>query len=191
MLEQLPGYIKAADQTDLLISQTYFPSYNTPFYPFIFKLSGGPALVRKYGDWFSYKNTPRALIFKINHTSITDINSMTKLMRYNNYKEDPLSQCDCDPPYSAENGISARCDLNPKNGTYPFAALGHRSHGATDMKLTSFKQVLKLRFYAISSPTYDQQKPFRWSEQDFANDTPHFGHPDLFQFPLIEHKFVW
>ena len=27
---------------------------------------------------------------------------------------------------SAENSISARCDLNPRNGTYPFSALGHR-----------------------------------------------------------------
>ena len=33
---------------------------------------------------------------------------------------------------------SHRNDLNPKNGTYPFGALGHRSHGGTDMKLTSY-----------------------------------------------------
>ena len=72
---------------------------------------------------------------------------MTALMRYNNFRHDPLSRCEgCDPPYSAENAISARylrsadlfdsilqlgfifhrCDLNPKNGTYPFGALGHR-----------------------------------------------------------------
>lgn len=55
--------------------------------------------------------------------------------RYNDYTKDPLSRCNCTPPYSAENAISARCDLNPVNGTYPFAALGHRQHGATDMKV--------------------------------------------------------
>ena len=27
--------------------------------------------------------------------------------------QDPLSVCDCSPPYSAENSISARNDLNP------------------------------------------------------------------------------
>ena len=52
--------------------------------------------------------------------------SMIKLMRYNNYTEDPLSVCDCSPPYSGENAISARNDLNPRNGTYPFHALSHR-----------------------------------------------------------------
>lgn len=55
--------------------------------------------------------------------------------RYNDFTHDPLSACNCTPPYSAENAISARCDLNPINGTYPFGALGHRPHGGTDMKV--------------------------------------------------------
>ena len=54
------------------------------------------------------------------------MSSMIKLMRYNNYTEDPLSACACSPPYSGENAISARNDLNPRNGTYPFHALSHR-----------------------------------------------------------------
>ena len=57
---------------------------------------------------------------------VYDIDSMIKLMRYNNYTMDPLSKCDCNPPYSGENAISARNDLNPRNGTYPFHALSHR-----------------------------------------------------------------
>ena len=55
--------------------------------------------------------------------------------RYNDFQHDPLARCNCTPPYSAENAISARCDLNPADGTYPFGALGHRSHGGTDMKV--------------------------------------------------------
>ncbi len=55
--------------------------------------------------------------------------------RYNDFKHDPLSRCNCTPPYSGENAISARSDLNPANGTYPFGALGHRSHGGTDSKV--------------------------------------------------------
>ena len=46
-----------------------------------------------------------------------------------------MSKCNCTPLYSAENAISARSDLNPKSGSYPFGALGHRSHGGTDMKV--------------------------------------------------------
>ena len=88
------------------------------------------------------------LLYVFNCTlRVRDLASMTALMRYNNFRHDPLSRCEgCDPPYSAENAISARyfhstvlfdsilqhslfflrCDLNPKNGTYPFGALGHR-----------------------------------------------------------------
>lgn len=48
---------------------------------------------------------------------------------------DPLSACDgCNPAQNGENAISARSDLNPANGTYPFGALGQRPHGGTDMK---------------------------------------------------------
>ncbi len=58
--------------------------------------------------------------------------------RYNNYEEDPLSRCDgCDPAQNGENSISARSDLNPANGSYPFGALRQRPHGGTDMKVCS------------------------------------------------------
>ena len=55
--------------------------------------------------------------------------------RYNNFKHDPLSACNCTPPYSGENAISARSDLNPQSGKYPFTALSHRLHGGTDNKV--------------------------------------------------------
>ena len=55
--------------------------------------------------------------------------------RYNDFKNDKLAACKCTPPYSGENGIAARSDLNPPDGTYPFTALGHRLHGAIDVKV--------------------------------------------------------
>lgn len=191
VLEQLPGTIVADDQSDILRKQSYWPSYNTPFYKTIFNLSGAPAMVEHYGDWFSYDKTPRALIFKRDHISVKNLNTMIKLMRYNNFQHDELSRCNCTPPYSGENAISARNDLNPKNGTYPFGALGHRSHGGTDMKVTNLKMASKLTFLAVNGPTYDQQPVFKWSEQDFANDTPHYGHPDAWKFPVIGLKWLW
>lgn len=57
--------------------------------------------------------------------------------RYNDFKNDPLSACNCTPPYSSELTIAARCDLNPINGTYPDSPLGHRVHGATDAKVNT------------------------------------------------------
>ena len=56
--------------------------------------------------------------------------------RYNDFQNDPLGKCNCTPPYSAENAISSRNDLNPANGSYPFGALGHRKHGAIDCKVS-------------------------------------------------------
>ncbi|KAF0308876.1 putative phospholipase B-like 2 [Amphibalanus amphitrite] len=117
-----------------------------------------------------YDMTPRARIFRRDQDGVTDVGSMMKLMRYNDYKNDPLSACDCEPPYSAENAISARCDLNPANGTYPFSALSHRLHGATDMKLTTTKL---------------------WSLLEAADNLLHWGHPDVFQFGPIQWNFQW
>merc|ERR1719384_1365859 len=92
-------------------------------------------------------------------------------------------------PHESDNSISARCDLNPRNGTYPFSALGHRSHGGTDMKVTSSVLARSLQFVAQSGPTWDPLAPFRWADQDFV-DTPHVGHPDLWMFPPLKHTWT-
>ncbi|XP_037078571.1 LOW QUALITY PROTEIN: putative phospholipase B-like 2, partial [Pollicipes pollicipes] len=192
VLEQIPGHIMADDVTHVLQrQQQYWPSYNSPLLPRHLQHVCNPALVAKFGDWFSYERTPRALIFRRDQAAVTDVGGMMRLMRYNDFKHDPLSACDCQPPYSAENGISARCDLNPADGTYPFGALGHRSHGATDMKLTTTKLVPGMEFISIAGPTYDQQPPFQWSKADFAATTAHQGHPDLFKFEPIQWRWQW
>ncbi|PSN46681.1 putative phospholipase B-like 2 [Blattella germanica] len=189
VLEQLPGHIKAADKTDVLREQSYWPSYNIPYFPEIFNLSDNQKLVEKYGDWFTYDKSPRALIFKRDHVKVKDTSSMIALMRYNDYKHDPLSKCNCTPPYSGENAIAARNDVNPANGTYPFAALGHRSHSATDMKLTTSVLAPTLQFIAWSGPPYsDDLPPFQWSTSDY-NHLAHLGQPDIWKFKPI--LFDW
>ncbi|XP_012944732.1 putative phospholipase B-like 2 [Aplysia californica] len=187
LIEQIPGTIEYADLTDYLYEKSYFGSYNVPYFPDIFNKSGLPPLVKKFGDWFTYDKNPRALIYKRDVPKVTDLDSMTKLMRYNNFKNDPLSRCNCTPPYSAENAISCRDDLNPANGTYPFGALGHRPHIGTDMKLISYDLFKSLSFLAISSPTYDDLPPFQWSKSDY-NYMSHLGHPDVWKFPRILFK---
>lgn len=187
--EQLPGLVVSNDMSHQLQATGYWASYNVPAFPEVFNASGLPALVEKYGDWFSYDKTPRALIFARDQGKVKDLGSMVKLMRYNDFKNDPLSKCECDPPFSGENGISARSDLNPKNGTYPFQALGQRSHAGTDMKVTSLAMFGQKEYLAVSSPTYDQQPVFQWSKSDFAADTPHYGHPDVFKFPLVQRSW--
>uniref|UniRef100_A0A8C6Z6T7 Phospholipase B-like n=1 Tax=Nothoprocta perdicaria TaxID=30464 RepID=A0A8C6Z6T7_NOTPE len=185
VLEQIPGLVVVADKTELLYQQGYWASYNVPYFEEIFNASGNLELVKKYGDWFSYEGSPRARIFRRNQTLVHDMDSMVRLMRFNNYLRDPLSRCQgCDPPQNAENAVSARSDLNPPNGTYPFAALRQRSHGGTDMKITSFSLAPTFRFVAASGPTWDDVPPFQWSTSPYSS-LLHMGHPDLWKFPPV------
>ncbi|XP_069475333.1 putative phospholipase B-like 2 [Ambystoma mexicanum] len=186
VLEQIPGLVVSEDKTEVLSQQRYWASYNIPYFPDIFNASGGQDLVRQYGDWFSYDRNPRAQIFRRNHTLVHDMESMIRLMRYNNFHIDPMSRCQgCDPPQNGENAISARSDLNPANGTYPFGALRQRQHGGTDMKVTSFQLAQVFGMIAVSGPTWDDLPPFQWSTSPFSF-LLHMGHPDVWQFDPVE-----
>lgn len=80
----------------------------------------------------------------------------------------------------------ARNDLNPANGTYPFHALSHRSSGATDAKVTSYKLAQQLGFLAVSGPTTGAHlPPFQWSKSDFNLKLSHRGQPDIFFFQPV------
>ncbi|XP_041084538.1 putative phospholipase B-like 2 [Polyodon spathula] len=185
VLEQIPGLIMIADKTEELFRKGYWASYNIPYFERIFNASGGPELVQQYGDWFSFDLNPRAQIFRRNHSQVIDMESMIRLMRYNNFLEDPLSVCQgCNPPHNGENAISARSDLNPANGTYPFGALKQRPHGGTDMKVTSFSLYRDYQLLAVSGPTWDQVPPFQWSSSPY-NRLLHMGHPDTWAFPVV------
>nr|XP_057926766.1 putative phospholipase B-like 2 [Doryrhamphus excisus] len=189
VLEQIPGHIVFTDKTEELLQKGYWASYNIPYYEEIFNASGCNELVKKFGSWFSLDQNPRAKIFRRDQNKVTDVASMMRLMRYNNFKEDPLSLCQgCNPPENGENAISARSDLNPANGTYPFGALRQRSHGGTDMKMTSYGMFHRYEMLAVSGPTWDQVPPFQWSTSPYK-DLLHMGHPDLWMFKPI--KVTW
>jgi len=165
IVEQIPGLVVGADQTSVLKSQSYWASYNIPFYKEIFDMSGYPQMVAKYGDDFTYNHCPRANIFRRNQTMVQDVEHMKSIMRYNNFEHDPLSEG------TGSGAICARVDLNP-TGAMPF--------GCTDSKITSVARVHSGKVEAICGPTADQQPPFSW-----ANWTayPHKGMPEVFDFP--------
>jgi len=190
VLEQLPGMVTSRDVTDVLKSQGYWASYNNPYFKEIYEASGTPKMVEKYGDFFSYTETPRAKIFKRDQSSVEDVEDMMKLMRYNDYQHDEFSKCKCDPPYSAVSAISSRGDLNPANGTFPFPTLGHRTSAAIDMKLTTLDLFLLQQFIAIGGPTYDPLPPFEFSKSDLK-DKPHHGIPDKLEFEPLIHHWKW
>lgn len=58
-------------------------------------MNGGPEMVKKYGDWFTYDHTARANIFRRDHSKVVDMESMTKLMRYLFFCLDQTGQLVC------------------------------------------------------------------------------------------------
>jgi hypothetical protein len=187
VLEQIPGTVISKDMTKHLLNYTYFPSYNLPFFKKIQEMSGFLAEGKRVGDWTNYHNCPRAKIFRRDHHKVVDIDSLTKLMRYNDYKHDPFSRCNCTPPYTAEAAISARGDLNPKNGTYALPGMGHVNHGGLDYKGTNYEMAKKMMFRAWAGPTYDPLPPFSWKTTDLV--TPHFGMPEEYKFLPVEYQW--
>ena len=51
---KIKGYIESADLTSVLENQKYWPSYNIPYFPYIYNVSGFPQYVEKYGQYFTY-----------------------------------------------------------------------------------------------------------------------------------------
>lgn len=193
VLEQLPGFVKAEDLTAVLLAQGYWASYNVPYFKDVFAMGGNEPLVRKFGNWFTFEHSPRAEIFRRDQGKVSDLQSMWRLMRSNDFKNDPLSVCNCTPAHNGENAIAARSDLNPADGKYPWGALGHRNHGATDTKITSKELAASMRFLGESGPPhYSESSPaFSWSTADFAATTPHQGLPDTWKFPPVVHRWAW
>ena len=156
----------------------------------MWKLSGYQAEVDKHGDWFTYRGTPRAHLFRrlaplVEGKGDTALDGMRAVMMHNDFQTDPESKCDCQPlGASGENAIASRSDLNPSNGTYPFPALGFRGHGAIDAKIASFNLLRNNRTEIISGPTYLHQPPFDWTTTSIT--APHEGQPDKWEFPWVK-----
>ncbi|KAH9642306.1 hypothetical protein HF086_009670 [Spodoptera exigua] len=166
--------------TEHLTRTTYFPSYNIPYFPRIFNLSGGNVRTATFGDWFGYDTNPRAKILKQKQVTLC-FSSML------DFTTDAIHG----GWYAAD---TYQCIYLLLAGTFPFRALGHRSHGATDAKITSAYLRGSYRFLAIASPTHNISRgipPFRWSKFDMGPYLSHVGHPDEWMFPPILHDWEW
>lgn len=109
VVEQIPGLVEYSDQTPALrrgnspslpfclrshLSQLFFsgsyaraagywPSYNVPFHPNIYALSGYGEMWEKHGEDFSYDLCPRAKIFRRDQADVKDLDSLKHIMRFN------------------------------------------------------------------------------------------------------------
>ena len=170
VMEQIPGLVYGADQTSLL-SFGYFPSFNVPFFPLIYNLSGYPAIRSLVGEQvpgFDYQDAPRGQIFRRDAGKVENLTQFQSIMRYNDFHNDPISAGD---PYAA---ICSRGDLAQSGG--PF--------GCTDTKVISYSLFQSGTAYILNGPTTNGGvlPAFNWAQYP---ETVHSGQPELFDFDFV------
>ena len=180
IIEQMPNYTEAADVTEHL-RKGYWPSYNVPFVDKIYKDMGNIVENISEGVYENIKYTrhPRALIFKRDQGNVNSKEDFKKFMRYNDYKNDNLSEND------PSKTIASRSDLGDDEYT--------SCHGAIDVKFISVKDLLERKnlIYIISGPSNDQQETFSWSNHTCRSDKEilsHVGHNDIWNFPWVNYN---
>jgi len=67
----------------MLMIVGYWASYNVPFYPVIFNMSGYRDMVNAFGTMLSHSLAARAKIFRRDQGKVVDMKSMQAIMRYN------------------------------------------------------------------------------------------------------------
>uniref|UniRef100_A0A8C9TRS7 Phospholipase B-like n=1 Tax=Scleropages formosus TaxID=113540 RepID=A0A8C9TRS7_SCLFO len=167
VVEQIPGLVMYSDQTQAL-RRGYWPSYNVPFHPEIYSLSGYGPMWQKHGEDFSYDLCPRAKIFRRDQGGVTDLASMKRMLRYNNFKKDP---------YAKGNPCKTICCRNDLRNKRP------QPGGCYDTKVTDFHMAQQLASEAVNGPTTQGGLPaFSWSR---FSRTAHRGLPETYNFTFV------
>ena len=181
--EEVPNLSHTEDMTSTLIAQTFWSSYNSPFFPDIQEAAGYTALCQHGAIASCYTQAPRHIIFQEQQASVVDLASMQHIMRYNQWQTDAASGGD------SCHSIACRGDLEPDA-----AHVG--AFGALDAKISSVLLNVKTsektgekevqgdgcNSYAVLGPTYQNQPVFCWSTLSNEDSYSHLGQPDCFDF---------
>ncbi len=150
LLEQMPGpFSQAADMTPFLNANSYWPSFNRPYFKSVADVSCNTYWAQTFGPIWGYKDYSRYIIFAREHGTVTDVESLKRLIRYNNWSTDPASRIPwcaaCNPPNDPALSIAARYDLIPLTQNYSNASAAVRAYltphydGAIDAKITTWR----------------------------------------------------
>eukprot|EP01084_Bolivina_argentea_P135746 239147_1 len=167
--EQIPGNVSCLDVTNIL-ERGYWSSYNVPSIEYIYKESGFEAKARVDGPSASYDLAPRARITRRDANKCNNMTMIKKLMRYNNYKNDPLEQNN--PTWAMMN----RADLLASDEASAF--------GGVDTKIADLSNMLDVSSVTQAGPTYDDVTPFTWNTSQWINE-PHIGLPMTYDFDWV------
>ena len=182
IIEQIPGYTESADVSNIL-RYGYWPSYNSAYFKKVRTIAGYDDILAKrpeLRDSLDYHTCARAKIFRRDHSSVVDMTSYKKLMRYNDYKHDIFSKNN--PSYA----IASRKDLDEKSPD---------CRGATDAKVASIKDIkgrLNKKITIISGPTAEMQIPFSTVDSKCINfyegKYVFNGLPEIFNYGWVEYE---
>eukprot|EP01133_Synstelium_polycarpum_P010774 gene10774-12552_t len=167
ILEQLPGYIEYADQTEMLRNGEW-PSFNIPFYEAVYNLSGYNERLHSTNnslEYLSYIGASRSQIFRRDANTVSSVQDFQNFLRYNDYTVDPLSH------NNPQFAISCRADLDQSDP---------QAFGGTDTKMTSYSLQQQGISLAISGPTTVNLPPFDWNSRDWGQT--YLGMPSYFDF---------
>jgi hypothetical protein len=174
VLEQIPGISHSQDMSSRLQKDFFWASENRAFYKDVRDSVGATDAEEAHGSLFSADDNPRAKIFKATAPGVQSLADMRGELQRNKWPNEPTGE------YTApDHAISARGDLN-KEAPNP--------NGGVDSKVTNFCLAKKLACDAISGPTHESQKPFRWTDgkgKELYPGVPHDGEPDLWNFGWV------
>eukprot|EP00708_Paratrimastix_pyriformis_P002162 GAFH01000901.1.p2 GENE.GAFH01000901.1~~GAFH01000901.1.p2 ORF type:complete len:623 (-),score=276.17 GAFH01000901.1:555-2198(-) len=169
-IEQMPGLMIGVDRTQMLIDDGFVPSINVPSIYEVYAYAGYPEKVANTSDYWSYNESARMKIIRRDQAAIETFDQFNDFMRYNNWKQDPLTNAD------PAQTISSRYDLR-------VAPLHAASFGGTDSKTANHWNALHLQMNIIAGPTRqakDEDLP-AWSFSAWEAEhgaIPHRGIPD-------------
>lgn len=177
VVEEVPGLIHAEDMTSTLIQQSYWPSYNNPYFEDISEASGYAAVCKRNSDE-CYKTCPRANIFKEYHSQVQSVAGAEWILMYNSFQNDTASLGD------SCNAIACRGDLEPEERS-------QGAFGALDAKVSSVLNAKRFpgvspNLFARIGPSHDQQPVFCWSQLKDESSYVHNGQPDCFDFEWVQ-----
>ena len=178
IVETLPGMARINNVTDIL-KFGYWSSYNIAFDKDIYDNCGINELIdinpnaRAYLD---YDYSSRTKIFRRDHYKSENLEGFMKLMRYNNYHNEPYAEGNPSLTISSRDDLSGHCG------------------GAYDSKvgaLSDWKDG-KIKFRLISGPTFSEEEgiePFSWSNaSESCKNHNHYMIPEILKFDWIEYE---
>jgi len=193
--EQLPGETWAEDKTEELRREGYWISYNRAHFPEVFTNSGEEDMTSLHGNYFSYEESPRAVIMRREQAGVVDEETMIQFMRFNDFQNDPAALIDgCNKPVPA-GSVANRCDLTHPGTVCEWEEMdnmvGHQGYGALDMKVTTSRLLRSgQQFWAVAGPTHDEKTPpFSWSNTNLT-DKPFYTPISTFDFKPQVHAWM-